>query len=178
MKGLLQKKILRFLLLGGGLYVAWLLLYFLVIQDYTKLDYWVNYNIAEMGQAIFSIFGVESYIEVESDHIILLLDPLTRMGVWIGDECNGVKLWAIFAILIIILPGNKRSKFWFIPVGILLIHFINVIRIVCLLAIYNSYPEALDFNHKYTYVVIVYGLIFFLWWWWAKKYGLKSEQKD
>jgi hypothetical protein len=47
---------------------------------------------------------------------------------------------------------------------------------VSLLIIFDKYPTALDFNHKYTYVVIVYGLIFFLWWWWAKKYGANGQK--
>ncbi len=164
------------MLVGGGIYVAWILLYYLVIKDYTAIDESLNYSIAVFGQWIFDLFGVIADIEIESDHIILTVDPQMRIGVWIGDECNGFKLWAVFAILIGILPGNKKSKLWFIPLGILLIYLINVLRIVCLLLIYDSYPAALDFNHKYTYVIIVYGMIFYLWWWWAKKYGANEPQ--
>ncbi len=173
---LAQKKILRFLIIGAVAYVLLLLFYELVIRPYTPIDYEINYNIAQTGQFLFSIFGVETVIDVESDHVSLMRDAFSRTGVWIGDQCNGFKLFSLFSLLIILLPGNRKSKYWFIPLGIIIIHLVNVFRIMALLIVFEKYPLSLDFNHKYTFTILVYAVIFGLWWWWARKYS-RNEQR-
>jgi hypothetical protein len=54
-------------------------------------------------------------VEIESDHVILMLDHTTNTGVWVGDECNGFKLFSIFSIFVIAFPGSWKTKAWFIP---------------------------------------------------------------
>jgi len=92
-------------------------------------------------------------------------------GLWIGDPCNGLTLFALFTGFIIAYPGPLKKKLWFIPVGIIAIHFINIIRIVALSLIvyYFPDPEVLDFNHTYTFTLLVYGFVFSLWYVWAGK---------
>lgn len=172
-KDVLSNKVVRFLFIGGGLYVLWLLIYFLLIQEYTHWDYYLNYNIVWLSQGLFSIFGIDSFIDIESDHIMLMLDYSNQIGVWVGDECNGFKLFSIFTIFILAFPGAGKQKLWFIPLGIILIHLANVIRVVLLVWSIKFYPESLDFNHKYTFTIFVYSIIFILWWWWAKKISRK-----
>lgn len=174
MKELFKKKIVRFLITGAAIYVGWLLLYELVIRPYTPIDYYVNYNLAQISQAVLGWFGEVALIDIESDHVVLLLDTNKFRPVLIGDECNGLKLFAIFSLLIILLPGNRKSKFWFIPMGMVIVHLVNAFRVMMLLIIADRYPTWLDFNHKYTFILFVYGVIMLLWIWWAKKYG-KSE---
>lgn len=175
-KEFFSNKIIRFLLLGGTVYVVWMLLYELVIRPYTPLDFYVNFSITQISQWLFSIMGVETFIDIESDHVVLVTDPGMSIGVWIGDQCNGLKLFAIFSLLIILLPGNRKSKYWFIPVGLLIIHAANIFRVMMLLIIFDKYPQFLDFNHKYTFTIFVYAVIFALWLWWAKKYAGNESQ--
>ena len=171
MQKLLKNKVLRFLIIGGGSYIIWLLIYSLLIKEYTNWDYYLNYNIVQTGQEIFSWFGVQTYIDIESDHVVLVMDYTNHISVFVGDECNGFKLFSLFTIFIIAFPGPVKKKLWFIPMGIIFIQIANIIRVMLLLAIFNSYPDALDFNHKYTFTIFVYAIIFALWWWWAKKYS-------
>jgi exosortase/archaeosortase family protein len=58
---------------------------------------------------------------------------------------------------------------WFIPLGIVLIYCLNVLRIIGLS--FNKYYDyqSADFNHHYTFTVIVYAGIFALWMWWATR---------
>ena len=166
-----ENKIARFLLIAVTLYVVWLLLYYFLIHPYTTWDFHLNYNIAWLGEKCFALFGMESDIVIESDHVVLYLNSGNLRGIWVGDECNGFKLFSIFSIFIIAFPGNRKSKFWFIPLGLVIIHLANVIRVVSLVLINNHYPRYLDFNHLYTFTVFVYAIIFLLWYIWAKKYA-------
>lgn len=162
---------LKFILLGGGFYLLWLLLYHLVVKEYTEWDYWLNYNIVYLSQQFFDWFGVATYIDIESNHVALIKDFSLHKGVWVGDNCNGFKLFSIFSIFLIAFPGNLRSKFWFIPVGLVVIHLANIIRVMALLLINDYNPAYLDFNHNYTFTIFVYGIIFLLWMVWIKRYG-------
>ena len=172
-----KNRIIRFLLVAGGLYTAWLLLYYLVIKSQTNWDYWLNYNIVELAQSFFSLFGTDTAILTESDHVVLYLDAGNYRGIWVGDECNGFKLFSIFTIFIVAFPGKIKTKLWYIPLGLIIIHLVNVLRIMALVMINNHYPSYLDFNHLYTFTIIVYAAIFALWYIWAKKHS-GNEQKN
>lgn len=166
-----QNKILAFLVVAAALYTIWLLIYYLVIKSYTNWDWALNYNIVAFAKEFFALFGTQTHINMESDHVILLLDAGNYRGIWVGDECNGFKLFSIFSIFIIAFPGKISSKIWFIPLGLILIHLANIFRIMALVLINNYYPEYLDFNHLYTFTIFVYAIIFLLWYIWAKKYA-------
>lgn len=102
-----------------------------------------------------------------------------RAGVLIGSGCSGLELFLIFAGFIIIFKGGIRHKFWFVPMGLALILVLNILRISGLTLINYYAPEYLDFNHKYTFVVVVYGAIFLLWLWWVNRFSSgKSGKHD
>ena len=166
-----KNRIIQFLLLAGVLYTAWLLLYYLIIKTQTNWDEGLNYNIVEIAQSFFTLFGTETSIVMESDHVVLYLDAGNYRGIWVGDECNGFKLFSIFSVFIIAFPGKIKNKLWYLPLGLIIIHFVNVLRIMALIMINNYYPRYLDFNHLYTFTIIVYVAIFILWYIWAKKYA-------
>lgn len=99
-------------------------------------------------------------------------------GVWVGSNCNAITLFALFAVFIIAYPGNQKNKLWYIPAGILAIHVLNILRVVCLAIIAYYWPYALDFNHTYTFTFLVYAFIFFLWMIWVNKFAGKSGSKN
>lgn len=169
---LLRQPIVRFLLISSLSYCAWLILYYFVIKEETNWDYYLDYNLASISNELFNFFGSQTTIDVESDMVVLILQDANGIGmVWIGDQCNGFKLFSIFAIFILAFPGSWKAKLWFIPLGIIIIHAANIVRVISLLQIDFYYPTFLDFNHLYTFTIFVYSIIFVLWLWWAKKFG-------
>ena len=96
-------------------------------------------------------------------------------GVLIGAPCNGLNLFALFAGFIIIFPGKIIQKLIFIPIGILIIHVINIFRLVALALVVLYKPESLEFNHKYTFTIVVYAFIFVMWIIWVNKFAIKKE---
>ena len=171
----LKNPAVKFLLTGSVLYGIWLLIYYFFIKVYTDWDYHLDLNIVWFSHQLLNMMGVNTVIEIDSDHVILMMENTINTGVWVGDECNGFKLFSIFSIFIIAFPGRIKDKLWFIPLGMIAIHLANIIRVISLLLIYESYPTSLDFNHLYTFTIFVYSIIFIFWWWWAKKYGRVSK---
>ena len=75
----------------------------------------------------------------------------------------------LFLAFIVAHPGPLKSKLWFAPLGLLLIHGVNILRIMALGLIAVYYRQFFDINHKYVYTIIIYSLIISLFAWWHLK---------
>ena len=55
------------------------------------------------------------------------------------------------------------NKLWFIPLGLFLIHFINLARIAAITAFMEFHPEWFELLHTYIFKYVFYGLMFLFW---------------
>lgn len=94
-------------------------------------------------------------------------------GLWIGDNCNGITLFALFSWFIVAYKGKIKYKIPYILLGIVSIELLNVIRIVGLAILDTVSREWTEFNHTYTFTILIYGFIFLLWMIWVNKYSEK-----
>jgi exosortase family protein XrtF len=164
--------LLKFFTLAGLLYIFWFLFYEFYIIPRTQLDEKIISNIVYFSEKILRFFSHDTYASTD-DLNMQMIGVDGAHPVWIGRPCNGLSVIAIFCIFILVFPGKMTHKFWFIPSGILIIHFINIFR-VCALATISYYkPEYLNFNHTYTFTILVYGLIFLLWMFWVNRFSVK-----
>lgn len=172
----LKNPIVRFLTTFGFFYLTWFLLYELLLHPWGKLDTLVINNSIYFSNAFLHLFGYETFISGSETVRTLGIDG--THGLWIGDPCNGIELFSLFTCFILAYPGKWKNKAWFIPAGILLIHFMNIVRITALCIIVLKSPEWLDFNHTYVFQVIMYLVMFMLWITWVRKYShLKLARK-
>lgn len=164
----LKNPIIRFLLTLLLLYLAWFVIYNLWLHPKETLDFFVinitivisKFLLESMGYNVFT--GIERVIGVDGTG-----------GLWIGDNCNGISLFGLFSGFIIAYPGKWWKKLIYIPIGIILIEQANVIRVVSL-AILDTHSRAwTEFNHTYTFTILVYGFIFLLWMIWVNKFSSK-----
>ena len=164
--------ILRFIGLFGLFYLVFFLLYQGIIQNYTSLNFSLNTHLANSSAWFLNIFGfnAEPYI-TETEATVKLLGSFGN-GVWIGDHCNGINLFALFSIFILAFPSKKHTtKAIYIFSGIIILHLANILRICILTWMEKEYPEYLTFNHNYTFLITMYGLIFFMWYFFVIKYS-------
>jgi len=80
-------------------------------------------------------------------------------------------------VFVLAYPGHQKNKLWFVPLGILLIHILNIIRVISLAIIAYYSPYSLSFNHTYTFTFFVYAFIFLLWMVWVNKFAQKNSTK-
>ncbi len=166
MKKLLSEPIVKFLAGGFLLYISWLALYEWVIHPDGSLDDAVIQNTLSISTAVLERMGY--VVERTGERAIQIQGT---PGLFIGDSCNGISLFALFSIFIIAFPGKLLSKLVFIPIGILIIHLLNVSRVV-LLAIIETYSyEWTEFNHTYTFTLIIYAFIFGMWIVWINRFS-------
>ncbi len=168
----LKNPIIRFLVLIVLLYIAWYGVYDLWLHPKQTIDLVVvdttiaisKFILEHLGYVVFT--GAERVIGVDGTG-----------GLWIGDECNGIALFALFTVFIIAYKGPVKSKIIFIVLGILSLQLLNVLR-VSGLAILDTHSRAwTEFNHTYTFNIIIYGYIFFLWMLWVNKFSTTATAK-
>ena len=171
-----KNKITRFFVFAFVLYLSWYLLYEFVIKPYTLIDEKLITLIITNTAFILKLFGLTVYQRLEDKNVQLIgIDG--AHPIWIGSACNALTLFMFFALFVIAFPGSVKRKLWFIPLGIVIIHFTNVLRIICLATINYVAPQYVEFNHTYTFTLLVYGIIFLLWMWWVKS-SLKESKVD
>lgn len=148
-------------------YVVWSVAYEQVLKPSTTLDEAVIEHMVRSTEVVFEAVGwpVGTYPQpaTHRDRV----GVAGHAGVQIGAPCDGVALFALFAIFILAFPGPISRKAWFIPAGIALLHLANIGRVVVLTRIQATSPEWLEFNHDYTFTVLIYGLVFALWYLWT-----------
>lgn len=83
-------------------------------------------------------------------------------GMRVGNYCLALQLWFFFAGIVLVFPAPLRHKLWFIPLGILLIHFMNVLRMVSLGGLLVHAPAYFDVNHYYILRGVVLVAIFMI----------------
>ena len=166
----LKDPLVRFLGLSILLYIGWQLLYELVLHPDGRLDRAVIDNLMWLAGAILTGLGYALLPEPDSENY-RTIGIQGGSDLWVGDPCNGVALFAVFLIFLIAYPGPLRHKLWFAPLGLLTIHLINALRIVVLAIVVTIDYELLNFQHDYTFYVIVYGWVFLLWAIWVKRFA-------
>jgi exosortase family protein XrtF len=171
-----QRRIASFVIKAVGLYLLWFIAYDFYLAPSGIIDAWLNNRVARDGVALLNLLGYNGSALPGIDQTVMCIDGIEMVGV--GNPCNGLELFALFTGFILCFPGHWKTKLWFIPMGILIIHLVNVIRAAVLALIQKNAPEQLDFNHHYTFTIIVYTVIFVLWMLWTNKFSPKNPAKS
>lgn len=160
-----QPDVFRFLLLGFGGYIVWHLSYEEFLKPATFMDEYVTESLIVITEWALEWlgYGLNTQSQIMDEAFRTRVGIEGAAGVFVGPSCDGVVLFALFAIFIASFPGRWTRKVWFIPLGIAILHAANAFRIICLLMIQLYWPSAMEFNHDYTFTVFVYSIIFALW---------------
>lgn len=159
-----KNPIVRFLISIFILYILWYCVYDLWLHPIGKIDLVVidftivvsKWLLELMNYTVFT--GVERVIGVDGTG-----------GLWIGDNCNGIALFGLFAGFVMAYKGKIIYKIVYIIMGVVSIELLNILRVVGL-AILDTHSRAwTEFNHTYTFNIIIYAYIFMLWMIWANK---------
>lgn len=151
-------------------FVAWFAFYEFIGKTY--IDPFLTYWVTNTAGNLMGLFQSGFDQEIHDNYNTLLLNGQSMIEV--GDACNGMVLYPIFIGFIFLLPGDWKKRAIFILFGSIIIFFANMLRVVALVNIYQRWPAYLDFNHRYTFTLLVYGVIFGLWMLYVKSLDGKS----
>lgn len=168
----MKNPIIRFLVIVFALYILWYAVYELWLHPQGNLDLFLIDITINMSKWILELLNYKVF---KGHERVVGIDGTG--GLFIGDSCNGINLFALFAGFIIAFKGKVKHKFFYILLGIIVIQLLNVLRIVCL-AILDTYSRNwTEFNHTYTFTALIYACIFMLWMIWVNKYASMKTNK-
>lgn len=90
--------------------------------------------------------------------------------IYVTQGCSGVKQIMQFVLLMLLFRGSWKRKLWFIPMGIIVMHITNLVRVVGLglLMHWGSNYNIWLFSHDYLFRPFFYVVLFFMWIWWVE----------
>ena len=94
----------------------------------------------------------------------------------VNRSCSGLKQFYQWFFLMVLYPGPWKHKLWFLPLGLVVIHLVNVFRILSMVYVTINLPQHWDFTHDYVLRPFFYVVMFFLWVWWNEKFYLKKKK--
>ncbi len=152
-----------FLLRGAAIFIAWRLLYELVlgplgIPDHNLIEV-VLWGTHKMLAPFFSNLTVDGYS--------LLING--KLAVTIARECNGLELMALYVGFLFCFPIQPKRLALYAVGGVLLTIFLNMVRCAVLAAMFYHEYELADFMHHYLFKLMIYGVSFYLWMLYSKR---------
>lgn len=165
-----------FLIKGAGLVVLYYLLRVVIkfVPSFSPVFVFCRESFKTIlvygSNIVVSILGYNT--EVRENILLIVGSP----GVKVINACIGWSVMALFVGFVAIYPGKKKSRYWFIPLGLVIIIAVNILRIAAMTIIVFKRVEILDFYHQYIFNVVLLLVVFSQWFWWvsmSKKVALK-----
>ena len=154
-----------------------------------KLDYWpikgfVDKLFAYSSALLFDqstwtlehIFHFDFFTKDQT--IWFLNNEGTYSAVSVAPECTSLKQWMHWLFLMLIFPGPWKHKAWYIPLGLVIIEFTNVVRVVGIILFLKPFPHHFDLAHDYIFKVMFYVVIFLMWVIWTEKFYHPKKGKN
>ena len=122
------------------------------------------------------IFGVD-YFTIDRT-IGFLNNEGTYSYVMVAPECTSLKQWMHWLFLMLIFPGPWKHKAWYIPLGLVIIEFTNVVRVVGICLFLMPYPRDFALAHDGIFKIMFYVVIFLMWALWNDKFHHSKKRKS
>ncbi len=153
-----------------------------VLQFLIDSEYWLARKVFISSTWILEVLGVNvtTFDELTIGEVLRRNVIYYAEGpgyVYVNRSCSGLKQFYQWIILMLLYPGPWKYKVWFIPLGLIIIHVINIFRIVGMTFVTINLPEQWDFIHDYVMRPFFYVVMFTLWVWWNEKFYLKSKKQ-
>jgi len=128
------------------------------------------------AQKFTELFGFEVTVYGKT---IKIVDGFKAHGIYMDRGCMGRNVMLAYAALIAVFPGKIIHKLWYIPAGLIIIIFVNVLRISGLAITAYCCPEYSDINHYLVFKIVAWGVIFILWKIWFNRFSpFAGKYKD
>lgn len=151
---------------------------FTVMGDEAGLDStvtWFGLNITapfdllskHIAACVYWIVGLfRDTVVMKGDHIVGFENGHGSSIVW---SCSGLKQMFIWLCLILTVRGGWKHKLWFIPLGWIICHAFNILRIAIITLFLEFHPEWFTILHDYIFKYLFYGMMFLLWVWFVER---------
>ena len=109
--------------------------------------------------------------------IFFLNNEGSYSAVTVAPECTSLKQWMHWLFLMLIFPGPWKHKAWYIPLGLVIVEFTNVVRIVGICLFLRPFPNSFALAHDVIFKIMFYVVIFLMWMIWVEKFLHKKDKR-
>ncbi|MGO4710769.1 exosortase family protein XrtF [Chryseobacterium sp. 2TAF14] len=112
-----------------------------------------------------------------------LYDDVPKQQVWFHvktgfvtrmvEGCNAISVMILFLSFVFAFYKGAKT-FVFVGISLILLHIMNVSRIIGLNIVCSDYPQYSKMSHDYVFPAIIYGSVVVLWLVWIKFFALKK----
>ena len=166
-----------------GLFILLIISFHFLYLGWQALGYWPIGKWV-YGLMVWSVDMVYSQSCWVLDHIFhidittisqkRLIAAINKDGGWarvvIAPECASLKQWMHWIFLMVLFPGPWKHKAWYIPAGLVVIEWTNVVRICGVLMMQIPWPNSFRLAHDYIFKAFFYFVIFLMWVLWVEKF--------
>jgi exosortase family protein XrtF len=159
-----------------GLYIVLNLLYGFYITAYHPQPDPITQLASENSASVLRLFGtdVTTHDSPSKPTTSLVCDGKNIVSVYEG--CNGINVIIVFFAFVIAFGPFTKKMLWFVPLGFLCIHLINLGRITLLFWVSTKMPHYMYFTHKYLFTAVIYVAVLILWIWWVRISSVAKTQ--
>lgn len=119
----------------------------------------------------------------EAKTYLILNDNFTRF--YVDDDyvarviegCNALSVMILFVSFVVAFKGKWLTTLLFSVSGLIIIHFLNIIRIALLVIGLRYYEEYKTLMHDIVFPLFIYGIVFLLWIFWVNKFSIHGTKK-
>jgi len=167
-----------FLFLGKFLTVYFVtnVLYGFYINSYENTPDPITYRVTEQTSYVQNLFGTESSIQVNDGKKSILMRENETGVINVFEGCNGINVMIVFVAFMIAFWGPIKRMIWFVPLGLLVIHLFNLLRIMLLYHAAQFNTHYFYYIHKYFFTAALYLVVIGLWIIWIR-WGVRQTQK-
>ena len=164
------KPAILFLIKFLGMYFILSIFYGIYVESFGTNPDTITIWVSQQTSGILRWFNLDTSIYPMENvpKVALLLGERTVLNLYEG--CNGLNVLVIFFSFLFAFSGFVKPMFWFLPMGLLVIHLANLARITWLFFVAEYFPDYMYFTHKYLFTAAIYVVVFVIWVIWVKKY--------
>lgn len=139
--------------------------------DITAPFDWMSRHIAARVYWLVSL--VNDHVVMRGDHVVGFPNGHGSSIIW---SCSGLKQLFIWLCLMLTVRGGWKHKLWFIPLGAIVCHGFNILRIALITLFLENHPDWFTILHDYIFKYLFYGLMFLMWVWFVE--GIRGDQRQ
>lgn len=136
----------------------------------------ITKSVAAQTESVLDLIGYDSQVSQHPEQPSMMLKLNGAYVARVVEGCNAVSVIILFAAFVVAFRGKLVRTILFIIGGIIVIHVLNVIRIVLLSMALLRYPEYEHLLHGVIFPLFIYGVVFALWVIWVNKFSLHASR--
>jgi exosortase family protein XrtF len=151
------------------------ILYGVYVESFGDRPDTLTRAVSQQTAVVINMFGDEhATIQDSPNAPRVLLNNSAGTVLRVYEGCNGLNVIIVFVAFLVAFGGPLSKMGWFVPAGILVIHFFNLLRVSLLYYVAVHLERYFYFFHKYFFTAILYTVVFALWILWVLFFNRRS----